>query len=114
MDDQYYRKAKPKTVFPAWLRKFFKSTRVRLILLAGLPMLAFVLFGNKGVLEHLHLRKERSEMEFKILQAQKEQLQLQEQSKALDTDPKMIEKVARENYGMIKEGETVYKVKKEK
>ncbi len=29
-------------------------------------------------------------------------------------DPKAIEKVARERYGMVKEGETVYRVKREK
>jgi cell division protein FtsB len=38
----------------------------------------------------------------------------QEQIKALETDKKTIEKTAREKYGMKREGETVYQVKKEK
>ena len=53
-------------------------------------------------------------MQEKIANAQKEQLRLQQVSKALDKDPKMIEKVAREQYGLVREGETVYKVKKDK
>ena len=36
----------------------------------------------------------------------------QSQSKALDGDKKEIEKVARERYGMVREGEKVYKVNK--
>jgi cell division protein FtsB len=111
MDDQYYRKFKRKSIVPAWLRRTLKSTRARVILLLGIPALSFIMFSNKGVLEHLHLRKERDEMQIKILQAQKEQLQLEQQSKALDNDPKMIEKVAREKYGMVREGEQVYKLK---
>ena len=39
---------------------------------------------------------------------------LQEQIKALESDKKTLEKTAREKYGMIREGETVYQMKKEK
>ena len=46
----------------------------------------------------------------KIQQAEQEQKQLQDQSKALDGDKKAVEKVAREKYGMVREGEKVYRV----
>jgi cell division protein FtsB len=39
---------------------------------------------------------------------------LQAQSKALEGDRAAIEKVAREKYGMLKEGETVYRVHRKK
>jgi len=39
---------------------------------------------------------------------------LQEQIKALEGDKKTIEKTAREKYGMAREGETLYQVKKDK
>ena len=55
---------------------------------------------------------EKAELEAKIQQAMEETKQLQADSKALDGDKKAIEKVAREKYGMIREGETVYKVRK--
>lgn len=70
-----------------------------------------MLFSNRGFLKRLSLEAEKKAMEEKIREAQQEQLQLQVQSKALDNDPKAFEKVAREKYGLIREGETVYKVK---
>jgi cell division protein FtsB len=114
MDEQFYRKLKPQAAVPSWLKRIFKSNKVRILVLAGVPFLSFILFSTKGVLQHLHLRQEKNEMLQKIAAAQQEQRQLQQASLALDTDPKMIEKVARENYGMIREGETVYKLRKEK
>ncbi|MFI5252239.1 MAG: septum formation initiator family protein [Bacteroidota bacterium] len=114
MEAQYYRKTIKKPPIPAWLRKLAKSNWARIIVLAGIPILSFVTFNPKGILQHIHLQKVKNEMIEKIALAQKEQLQLQQVSKAIDKDPKMIEKVARENYGMVREGETVYKVKKDK
>ena len=114
MEAQYYRKTIKKPPLPAWLRKLAKSNWVRFLILAGIPILAFVTFNNKGILQHIHLRREKQEMLQKIADAKKEELQLEQQSKALDSDPKMLEKVAREKYGMVREGETVYKVKKDK
>jgi cell division protein FtsB len=114
MEQLYYRKTVKKTQVPAWLNKLAKSNWVRILVLAGIPLLAFVTFNNKGILQHIHLQQEKREMIEKISNAQKEQIQLQQTSKALDKDPKMIEKVAREQYGLVREGETVYKAKKEK
>jgi cell division protein FtsB len=114
MEQLYYRKTVKKPPLPLWLMKLAKSNWVRIIVLAGIPLLAFVTFNNKGILQHIHLQQEKREMQEKIANAQKEQLRLQQVSKALDKDPKMIEKVAREQYGLVREGETVYKVKKDK
>jgi len=75
---------------------------------------SFITFSNKGILQRWRLESQKRAMEEKIHQVQQEQLKLQEQSKALDCDLKAIEKVAREKYGMIREEETVYKIKKEK
>ena len=114
MDDQYYRKAKPKFNILGWFKKQLKKRNVLLTLLIVIPVLSFVMFSNRGVLKRMSLESEKQIMQEKVKQALEEQKQLQEQSKALDKDPKAIEKVAREKYGMIREGETVYKVKKEK
>ena len=74
----------------------------------------FILFSNKGVFKRLSLEAEKRSMEEQIQAAQHEQQELLGQSKALDSDPRAIEKVAREKYGMIREGETVYKIRKER
>ncbi|MDI6765441.1 MAG: septum formation initiator family protein [Bacteroidota bacterium] len=72
-----------------------------------------MMFSNKGIIQRLTLEREKEAMRIKINQTLQEQQKLQQQSKALDSDPKAIEKVAREKYGMIRDGETVYKVRKE-
>ena len=114
MDPQYYRKILPKSIIPAPIRKLFKSNWTWVFLFAGTFIISYTLYNNKGFLQHLRLRRERQEMLDKLAAAQHEQMQLRQYSKALESDPKVIEKVAREQYGMIREGEIVYKVRKEK
>jgi len=111
MENQYYRKPRPK--IKGWINKTLRKKSVLLVLLIAVPAVSFMMFSNKGIIQRLSLESEKKDMQEKIHQSQQEQLRLQQQSKALDADPKAIEKVAREKYGMIKEGETVYKVKKE-
>jgi len=114
MDDQYYRKPKPKQSIILWLKKIIGNRRLFVTLLIAIPMVSFVMFSNKGVLKRMSLESDKQAMQDKVQQALREQSQLQRESKALDNDNRAIEKVAREKYGMIREGETVYKVKKEK
>ncbi len=114
MDEQYYRRPKQKSTFFSWLKRQLKKKNILLACLIVVPLLSFMTFSNKGLLKRLTLGSEKTAMQEKIDAALEEQRRLQAQSKALDKDPKAIEKVAREKYGMIKEGETVYKVKKEK
>ena len=114
MDSQYYRKILPKSIIPAPIRKLFKSNWTWVFLFAGTFVVSYTLYNTKGFLQHLHLRKERQEIQDKLAAAQQEQMQLRAYSKALESDPKVIEKVAREKYGMIREGEIVYKVRKQK
>ncbi len=111
MDNQYYRKSQPK--LSGWFKKAIRKKSVVITLIIALPALSFIIFSNKGILQRYTLENEKRDMLQKIQQAQIEQRRLQHESKALDSDPKAIEKVAREKYGMIKDGETVYKVKKE-
>ncbi len=54
------------------------------------------------------------ELEVKIREAEAETKRLRAESKALDGDLEAIEKVAREKHGMIRDGETVYKVDRNK
>ena len=114
MDDQFLRKPRPKSSLGSPLKKIFANKRILVILLIVVPMLSFVSFSTKGILKRLSLESEKRAMEEKVRDAQREQVRMQEHSKSMDKDVKAIEKVAREKYGMIREGETVYKVKKER
>lgn len=107
---KFYRKIK-KQVQPENLLSAIRENKVRSAIVAGSIVLAlYILFNNYGVFPRIKLELQKQEMLEKIDTAEEEQKKLKEQSKALDGDPKAIEKVAREKYGMVRENEKVYKV----
>ncbi len=114
MENLFYRKDK-KTFDPRiFLKKLFRNKRAVLGIVAGTSLALFLLFNSHGIVQRVKLQNEKAELELKIQQAEGETKRLQAESKALDGDKKAIEKVAREKHGMVREGETVYKVKKDK
>jgi cell division protein FtsB len=112
MDNLFYRKDKKKFGFPGILKKLVRNKRAMLGIVLGTPLVLFLLFGGHGIVQRVRLQEQKSELEAKIQQAETETKELQVQSRALDTDKKAIEKVAREKYGMIRDGETVYRIRK--
>ena len=114
MEDLYYRKPGARTGSGGWLRKKLRNKSFVLTISIVFLMCSFMTFGTKGLLKRYSLESEKKALLEKLDQARKEEQKLRDESAALDNDPKMIEKTAREKYGMVKQGETVYKVKKEK
>ncbi len=114
MDEQYYRKPKQRFSVGALLMKLGKNKKLMLSLLISIPLAMFMLFSNRGIMKKISLEHDKEEMENKVHDAELEQQKLEAESKALETDSRAIEKVAREKYGLVREGETVYKVRKEK
>ena len=112
MGDQFYRKDKKPFNFKERAMRLLKNKRfvVRFKLVAIIA--SFILFGNHGIVQRLRLQSEKAELAVKIKEAEEESKRLQAESKALDGDAKSIEKAAREKHGMIREGETVYKINK--
>ena len=112
MEGQFLRRVQK----PRWLqgisKKVLKTRRRALFTVAGILLVSYVLFNNRGVIARIRLEHERQVMIEKVRVADEETKRLQSYLKALDGDKKTIEKVAREKYGMAREGETVYKVKK--
>jgi cell division protein FtsB len=114
MDSQYYRKQKRSLTLKSLMAKAVRNKTLMLALLISLPVCFFILFSNRGILKRMSLEVEKQEMQEKVRLAERENEKLADQSKALDADPRAIEKVAREKHGMIREGETMYKIKKTK
>lgn len=110
MDSQYLRKYRPALKFSP--RKLLGNKNLVLVLLVGIPVVSFITFGPRGVLKRMSLEGQKAELEERVAIAEAEQARLLKESRALDHDLGAIEKVARERYGMIMRGETVYKVKK--
>jgi cell division protein FtsB len=111
MEYQYYRKTKPKV--KTWLNKTMRKKNVVIPLLIAIPVISFMLFSKRGIIERISLESLKQEKIQERVQVKKQVEQLQKESKALDNDPKAIEKVAREKYTLTRENETVYKVKRE-
>jgi cell division protein FtsB len=114
MEDRFYRNLQPER----FLKKIVKSAaknKIRTIILIILFLLfLYLLFDNKGIITRIRLETQHREWIEKVKSDSAETKRLQEQIKALEGDKKTIEKTAREKYGMAREGETVYHVKKEK
>jgi cell division protein FtsL len=63
------------------------------------------------------MRRTRAEIEKvqrEIARLNKENIQLAEEVKALKSDPRTIEKIAREDLGLAKDGEVIIKIPQEK
>lgn len=91
--------------------RFLKYNRI--FMLFVLILMFFVLysiFGNKGLIERLSMQNEKVELE-KLLDLENlKTKELQKEIEALQNSDKKLEEVARERFGMTKEGEEVYKI----
>ena len=111
MDSQYLRKYRPTLKFSP--KKFFSNKNLVILLLVGIPVLSFITFSPRGLLKRMSLEAKKADLVAQVAQAEAEQARLLKESRDLDHDLGVIGKVAREKYGMILRGETLYKVKKD-
>lgn len=114
MENQFYRKVpSSRRLFRDILKKALKDKKRTAVILASVVIIAYLTFDNKGIIARVRLESQKKELEQKILQAEAETKALHAQIKALEDDKQTIERIAREKYGMAKDGETVYRVKKD-
>lgn len=67
-------------------------------------------FGTHGVLAMRRSQQEAREVQRQIDQINEENRKLEEKVKALKTDPKAIERIAREEMGLARPGEYIFKI----
>ena len=113
-EPRFYRKAKPRINLRGALRKILGNRRRLLLIAVALPLLGYVVFGNRGIVQRIRLQNEKADLERRIRAAEVEGKALQKESKALETDKKAIEKAAREKHNLVRDGERLYKVNPEK
>ena len=92
------------------LRYIYTRRRMFVFIILLLLILAYAVFGKKGLLQRVDLEFENRELQQKLKDEQEKTLMLQKEIDELKTSDKKIEKVAREKYGMTKEGEEIYKI----
>jgi len=80
-----------------------------IFLLSLLALLYVFSAGDRGFLQQWRIRQQQKQLKHRIEALKSEKARLEEEKKNLD-DPAYIEQIAREEYGMAKENETVYKI----
>ena len=87
-------------------------TRARLIGIAAAVVLAGLAFqaGEYGMLDWLKLRSQLAEERRSVRELERQLDSLQRRARALETDPAAQERAAREQFGMIRKGELLYRL----
>jgi cell division protein FtsL len=74
--------------------------------------LLFILFNESGVVKYVKLKSQLDSLTIEIQKAEAVNNQLRAEIDSLKRgDPAKIERVAREKYGLIRQGEKVYRMK---
>jgi cell division protein FtsB len=96
--------------YAARLRDFAKAN-VRTIFLIGFMLLALQdIFGTHGVVAMRKSQKEAAQIRQEIKQLNDENRQLDQRVKDLKSDPRAVEEIARQNMGLARPGEYIFKV----
>jgi len=91
-----------------WDKATLYRNGVFVVVLLCLALLVHQIFGPNGLLALRRQQKELETLQQKIQQLQQENEQLERQIKALRSDPKAIERLAREQMHMARPGELIY------
>ncbi|HCA42475.1 MAG TPA: hypothetical protein DEP28_04400 [Bacteroidetes bacterium] len=73
-------------------------------------LLSLYLFGDKGLIDRVKLESDKTKLENSLKEEQQKTESLQKELNEIKTSEYKLESVAREKYGLTKEGEKIYKV----
>lgn len=85
-----------------------------ILILGGFVFIWFAFIDTYSLWTRYDLSQRKDNLKQKTEQLEAETARLKQQIKDLKNDPALLERIAREEYGMKKEGETIYKVKVKK
>ena len=88
--------------------KYNKLLFIYIIIIAVHLFLA--VFGSKGMLTRYKLQSEKKQYEKQLFIEQKKTDSLKKEIEEINSSDSRMEKIAREKYGMTKEGEKIYKI----
>ena len=82
---------------------------ILVLLLVSIALIVHNIFGQNGYLALRQQRKEIQTLQQQLQQLKQENEQLDKENRALKSDPAAIESRAREQMGLVKPGEKIYK-----
>ena len=85
--------------------KFF--TLLGLIIIS---LLVYAVIADKGLMTRLKFQSDKARLEKQLIEEKKKQDTLRKEVDSLNNSDEKIERVAREKYGMTREGEVIYKI----
>jgi len=84
---------------------FFQRLSLLMVGAVSILALTYSIIGNNGYLELRRREAKNSELRAKADELRRENKEILSEIRALKADPKLIEKIAREELGMVKPGE---------
>ncbi len=99
---RFHRRFRPR---PLTLRR-----KILYAALVAIPLLVILTFGNRGVLKRLELESEVSSLHRGLYRDRATSDSLKMEIARIKADTTAVERLARERYGMVRPGETIYKV----
>lgn len=81
-------------------------------LLAACIVMWFLFFDTYSLMTKIQLENQKKELIERTEDYQEKAAELEKKIEDLENNPELIEKIAREDYGMKKPDETVYKIQK--
>lgn len=110
MDRGMKRKTEQRVGFAHQFGLFLRANATLLLSAAVALLLISDVFGTHGVLAMRRSQKQAEEIQKQINQLNEENRQLQQRVKSLKTDPAAVERIAREEMGLARPGEYIFKV----
>ena len=111
MENKFYRKDGENILLNLVKKNEFTNKKF-IFLIILIPILLFLFFNNKGIIQRIGLEMERKKLLEQISLEEQRQKKFQEDIYLIKNSNEKIEKIAREKYNMKRPGETVYKLKK--
>lgn len=85
-----------------------------MLVLGGFIFIWFAFIDTYSLWARYQLNQRQENLKAKTEQLEAETQLLKQKIDALNKDPDLLERIAREEYGMKKEGEHIYKIKEKK
>ena len=82
-----------------------------LLLLVGLATLLLSFGGDQGLLQVIHLKRQKAALNARIQVLDQENEKLRSEVWRLQNDPLAVEQIAREKLGLVRPGEKVLRVR---
>jgi len=96
--------------FASQIREFFRRNVNWFLAIALALLLLQDVFGTHGLIAMRRSQQEAAQVKKEIDQIDEENRQLQESVRGLKSDPASIERIAREEMGLARPGERIFKI----